>query len=269
MPSRQPVTRRRLTVIAAVLAALLVAAFAAGPLLKTLTTEWYADSRTVLGVPNFLNVVSNAAFALVGVAGLVLWARAPRGDPALRAWLVFYTGMVLTCCGSTWYHLAPSDARIVWDRLGMVVAFVGLGAAIIAESIRAPLPAPLLAVALVFGAASVLWWRASGDLRIYAWVQLAPLACAVTALALRWLDAQLSRLLAMSLALYVLAKLAETFDAGVYALTAHAVSGHTLKHALAAASAAVLLAWRGRGRGLQPESARMRAAAHSNRKRSP
>jgi len=266
--SYQPaVARQRLWVLSAVLAALLAAAFVAGPFLKSLTTEWYADGRPFLGIPNFLNVVSNAAFLAIGVAGLVLCARMPRGEPALAAWGVFYAGMVLTCCGSTWYHLAPSDDGIVWDRLGMVVAFVGLGAALIAESIRAPIPVPLLALALLFAAGSVLWWHASGDLRIYAWVQLAPLACAATALALRWLVPQLAKLLAISLGLYVVAKIAETFDAGVYRLSAHAVSGHTLKHLLAAASAAVLLAWQ--WRALQPEGARMLARDHSNRKRRP
>lgn len=228
--------------MAAVLAGLLVAVAAAGPYLKALTTEWYADTRPLLGVPNFLNVASNLPFLLVGLTGLALCARAPR-TPALPAWRVFYAGMALTCLGSAWYHLAPSDAAIVWDRLGMVVAFVGLTAAVIAESTRTPVRAVLLIPAVLFGAASVLWWRHSGDLRVYAWVQLAPLACAATALTLRWLAPPLARLLGASLVLYLLAKAAETFDAPIYALTAHALSGHTLKHLLAAASAAVLLAW--------------------------
>jgi hypothetical protein len=154
----RPLARRRLTIVAAVLAGLLLATWAAGPFLKTLTTEWYADNRPFLGIPNFLNVASNLAFLLVGVAGLVLCARAPR-TTALPAWRVFYAGMVLTCFGSAWYHLAPSDAAIVWDRLGMIVAFVGLAAAVIAESTRTAIPALPLSVALLFGTASVLWWR--------------------------------------------------------------------------------------------------------------
>jgi hypothetical protein len=245
-PLEWPVVRRRLTLIAAVLFGLLVAAFAAGRFLEAFTTNWYADSRALLGVPNFMNVASNLAFLLVGVAGLVLCARTPRAAAGLSGWWVFYAGMVLTCCGSSWYHLAPSDTNMVSDRLGMIVAFVGLAAAVIAESIRRPVPVPLLSVALLFGAASVFWWRASGDLRVYAWVQLAPLACSATALAGRWLVPRLARLLAASFALYVLAKLAETFDARVYALSADTLSGHTLKHLLAAASAAVLLAWQWR-----------------------
>src|SRR5215472_7362676 len=101
----------------------------------------------------------------------------------------------------------------------MIVSFVGLAAAVVAESTRTPTPPLLLAVALLFGAASVLWWRYSGDLGVYAWVQLAPLACAATALSLRWLAPPIARALGTSLALYVLAKLAETFDARVYQLT--------------------------------------------------
>src|SRR5215472_12384730 len=136
----RPLTRRRITILAAVLAGLLVGACAAGSYLKAFTTNWFADSRTLLGVPNFMNVASNLAFLLVGVVGLVLWARAPRPAPALAAWRVFYAGMALTCLGSAWYHLAPSDATIVWDRLGMIVSFVGLAAAVVAESTRTPTP---------------------------------------------------------------------------------------------------------------------------------
>jgi hypothetical protein len=41
----------------------------------------------------------------------------------------------------------------------MIVAFVGLAAAVIAESTRTAIPALPLSVALLFGTASVLWWR--------------------------------------------------------------------------------------------------------------
>ena len=35
-------------------------------------------------------------------------------------------GLVLTSVGSTVYHLRPDDAGLLWDRLGMAVAFAGL-----------------------------------------------------------------------------------------------------------------------------------------------
>jgi hypothetical protein len=216
-------------VLGAVLLLLLVATFLAGPYLHALTTLVYADTRRVLGVPNFINVVSSLAFLLVGLAGAALCAgtRPPR---AARSWRVFYAGMVLTCLGSIWYHLAPSDATILWDRLGMVVAFVGLWAAVFEESSGVPPSTALPGAALLTGVASVLW------------VQLAPLACVVSSLLLNWFTRPMRRVMQLSLACYVLAKLAESFDARIYGLTAHLVSGHTLKHLLAAAAAVPILA---------------------------
>jgi hypothetical protein len=232
---------QRVTVLGAVLLLLLVATFLAGPYLHALTTLVYVDTRRVLGVPNFINVVSSLAFLLVGLAGVALCAgtRPPR---AAHSWRVFYAGMVLTCLGSVWYHLAPSDATILWDRLGMVVAFVGLWGAVFEESCGVPPSSALLGAALLTGVASVLWWRISGDLRVYAWVQLAPLACVVSGLLLNWFTRPMQRAMQLSLACYVLAKLAESFDARIYGLTAHLVSGHTLKHLLAAAAAVPILA---------------------------
>jgi hypothetical protein len=90
---------------------------------------------------------------------------------------------------------------------------------------------------VALGMASVLWWRVSGKLGVYAWVQLAPLAAAITALAAGWLAAPLRSALLVALACYALAKLAESFDAAIYAFSAPLTSGHTLKHLLAAACA--------------------------------
>jgi hypothetical protein len=236
----------RLAIVGLVLLALLIGCFAAGEFLKTLTDERYVDNRAFLGVPNFLNVASNLAFLAVGAAGLRLCAGARR-PPALAAWRVFYLGMVLTCFGSAWFHLAPGDATLVWDRSGMIIAFVGLAFAVIEESTARRAPPILLLAALALGVASVWWWRRSGDMRLYSWMQLAPLACAGTSVVFNWLAPEMRRALAASFAWYVLAKLAELYDAGIYAATDHLVSGHTLKHLLAAASAAVILTaqWRG------------------------
>ena len=88
--------------------------------------------------------------------------------------------------------------------------------------------------ALGVGLASVLWWRYSGDLRFYYWVQAAPLVCLpFVMLMFRGMYTH-RRYLLYGLALYVLAKLAEVWDLDIYALTSGIVSGHTLKHLLAA-----------------------------------
>ena len=244
----------RLAIVGVVLLALLIACFFAGEFLKTLTDQRYVDTRAFFGVPNFLNVVSNLAFLAVGAAGLALCA-GPRRPPALASWRVFYLGMVLTCLGSTWFHLAPSDATLVWDRLGMVIAFVGLAFAVLEEGAGLHARPALLAGAVLASATSVWWWRRSGDMRLYSWVQLAPLACAGVSLALRWLPAAMARALAASFVCYAAAKLAELYDAGIYAATGHLVSGHTLKHLMAAAGAAAILIvqWRRAGPGAPPD----------------
>jgi hypothetical protein len=236
------------------LAALLAAAFVAGPWLHTLTDSGYADSRSWLGIPNFLNVASNIGFLAIGLAGLVLCARPRRPWPS-ASWRTFYLGLVLTCLGSAWFHLAPSDARIVWDRLGMVVAFTGLLAALLEQSVGG-LERRVLAPALLAGIASVLWWRASGDLRPYAWVQAAPLACSGLAVLCNWVAAPLRRALALSFVLYVVAKITELYDARIFAFTDSLVSGHTLKHLLAALSVLpILLAqYRHPGMGAPPRA---------------
>jgi hypothetical protein len=237
--------RRRLALLGLVQLTLLGACFAAGDFLRTLTDQGYVDTRSFVGVPNFLNVASNLAFLLVGIAGLRLCAGAWH-PPALASWRVFYAGMFLTAFGSAWFHLLPSDATLVWDRAGMVIAFVGLAFGVLQESTDLPASPLLLGAALLLSLASVWWWRRTGDMRPYAWVQLAPLACAGTSVILNWLPTSMRRALAASFACYILAKLAELYDAGLYTLSAHLVSGHTLKHLLAAASGAVILAaqWR-------------------------
>jgi hypothetical protein len=102
----------RALLVCGVLALLLICAFIAGPWLHLLTDHPYADNRRLLGILNFENVVSNLAFLIVGVLGRKLCAGTQRPRPAL-SWTVFYLGLVLTCLGSTWHHLNPSDARIV------------------------------------------------------------------------------------------------------------------------------------------------------------
>jgi multidrug transporter EmrE-like cation transporter len=133
----------------------------------------FADHRTVLGVANGLNVLSNAAFAVVGLAGLRLFR---HGAVQLRdgrerwPWMAFFFGVALTSLGSAWYHLAPSNDSLVWDRLPMAVGFMGLLAALIAERVDPRAGLWLLGPVVALGVGSVLYWHLTeragvGDLR--------------------------------------------------------------------------------------------------------
>lgn len=207
----------------------------------------FADARTCLGVRNFGNVASNLAFLLVGVVGW-WWTRNHLHHGARLSWMTFFAGVALVFAGSGYYHLTPNDDTLVWDRLPMTLAFMGLFAALVSEHLGAQYERRLLIPALIIGVVSVFWWRYTDDLRIYIWVQLAPLLAIPFVLAMfpgrythRWY-------MLYGLGFYGVAKIAEFYDQETYALTTLWLSGHSLKHLLAAmAPLCLLLMLRRRG----------------------
>jgi len=205
----------------------------------------FADQRTLLGVRNLLNVLSNVAFLLVGIAGLVFVAR-PNSQssfyqPSERApYLVFFLGVTLTCFGSAYYHLSPNNDRLMWDRLPMTIAFMSLVSAVIAERISLRAGLALLLPLLLIGMASVFYWHLSeesgnGDLRPYILVQFYSAFVIVLVVGMfpsRYIDAGE---LMIALILYALSKVFESLDSQVLGF-GRIVSGHTLKHLAAALS---------------------------------
>jgi hypothetical protein len=93
------------------------------PIAQDEAYHMFADSRTLCDIPNFWNVISNLPFAAVGILGL--WKLRGLADRVL------FTGVLLTFFGSAYYHLAPSDARLVWDRLPMTITFMSLLACVL------------------------------------------------------------------------------------------------------------------------------------------
>ena len=205
----------------------------------------FADQRTFLSVPNFFNVISNAPFLLVGVWGLllVLGLRETAGQPFMTPverwpYLILFVGVALTCFGSAYYHLAPDNARLVWDRLPMTLGFMSLLSALLME--RVNLRAGLMALGplLLLGLASVAQWYASelrgaGDLRLYLMVQFYTLLLILLILGLFPARYTRGADLVVAMGFYVLAKLFEVLDRRIFNL-GHVISGHTLKHLAAA-----------------------------------
>jgi hypothetical protein len=199
----------------------------------------FADARTFFGVPRAWDVLSNLGFLLVGALGLkFLFSHASDGtfaDPRERwPYVVLFFGVLLTCFGSGYYHLAPDDARLVWDRLPMTLGFMGLVSAIIAERVSVRIGLALLGPLLVLGVGSVVCWRMTGDLRLYGLVQFYP---AILIPLLLWLyPARYTGLRELGFAAlgYIAAKMLEAADRSVFELTRGFVSGHTLKHLAAA-----------------------------------
>jgi hypothetical protein len=124
----------------------------------------------------------------------------------------------------------------------MTVAFMALLTALMSEYVNPKIEKALLAATLLIGVASIAWWRYHDDLRLYGWVQFSPLLAILVLLALFPQPYTHSRYLMYALVLYALAKAAELLDGCILEATFKVVSGHTLKHVLAASGIAVILA---------------------------
>lgn len=214
----------------------------------------FADTRHMLGIPRFGDVVSNLPFTAVGLAGLgalfLGWFGVPAADARTRLpYAVFFAGVALVGPASAYYHWNPTSATLFWDRVFLAVAFMGLVAAIVADRLR-PGPAAgwILAALVAAGFMSVLSWSVgeaagAGDLRAYFLVQFYPLMA--VPLVLWWFPESLrvkSRFIAWAVGVYAAAKFAELYDAELYGLLGGAVSGHTIKHLLAAVCPVAIIA---------------------------
>jgi len=204
----------------------------------------FADQRSWLGIPHAANVLSNLAFLAVGAAGiggLALPRRTRFANATEAALWCIALGFVATSIVSAWYHLAPNNATLVWDRLPMTLIFAGLLSTAIAQRTSAKLGVVALAALLPLGIASVLYWHVTGDLSLYVILQFGGIVALVMLLVLTqrgddpfgwwWI-----------LAWYALAKIAEAGDQLIWNATGGLVAGHALKHLLAAlAGVAVFL----------------------------
>lgn len=221
-----------------------------GPIAQTENYHAFADLDQRLGMPNASDVLSNLGFALVGLWGICkLWPqrRHPRLQPASPGYALFLIGLTLTAIGSGYYHLAPDNARLIWDRLPIALACAGLLAGVWSET---ALPRQHVVVAstllALYSLASVLWWsfterQGQGDLRPYLLLQILPIML-IPLWQTLYRSPTADRLaFGAALLLYVCAKLTEIYDVALFTMTNQLISGHTLKHLLATAAAAVLV----------------------------
>jgi hypothetical protein len=219
----------------------LAAAFLLPSVPQPLDYHDFADQRDAFGVDNFLDVVSNVAFLLAGLAGLfvVFTGRACFEFPSERwPYAVFFTGVLLTAAGSAWYHLSPDNETLFWDRLPMTIAFMGLVSSQVVDRISVRAGLLVLGPMLLAGLGSVVYWivterAGAGNVLPYALLQGYAVIVLLLMAALHPSRYTRGNDLYFIFGWYVLAKLLETFDAQVLAL-GHLVSGHSLKHVAAA-----------------------------------
>lgn len=223
---------RAAVLIAVTLAVVLVLSLQA-PIPQPLDYHQFADTRSWLGIANTLDVLSNLPFALVGIAGIALCVRHP--GRAARQLRVVFLGVFLTAFGSAYYHWAPDNQSLFWDRLPMSVAFTAFLVFLLTERVSQGCR-HLLWPLVILGALSVVYWLwteslGRGDLRPYLVVQFLPLLLLPLILMLFPKPGE-NRYFVALLLCYLLAKLCEWQDAALLEWLA-VMSGHSLKHLLA------------------------------------
>jgi hypothetical protein len=236
------------------LAAIVALAFAITAVLKPIPQpQWYhnfADNRTMLGVPNAMDVLSNLTFVAVGLAGLYVTLRNQTQTPEQRwALATLFGGLFLTGFGSGYYHLAPDNQRLLWDRLPMTIAMGGIMALLLANRMQRPRPwiLPLLTAIGMFSALQWAWseQHGRGDLRWYGLYQaLVFISGIALVLLFPRVRAEGTRALVFALAANIAAKAFESLDKPIFSL-GHLVSGHTLKHLAAGLGFIPLVMWVG------------------------
>jgi ceramidase len=208
----------------------------------------FADRRTVLGIPNFWNVVSSLPFLLIGIAGLrALREHGSTGAlrPLYLAYATFFVGAILTAFGSAYYHLNPDTSTLTWDRLPMGVVFMAFVAIIVGEHIEPQLGRRCLPFLVLIGIFSVAYWQYTellgrGDLRLYVLVQFLPML--LVPLIMLLFPSRLSKVYFIwgIVGAYAAAKILEVLDERIYRAVG-ILSGHTLKHLAAAAGVYLLV----------------------------
>jgi hypothetical protein len=217
--------------------------FVFGPLPQDPSYHLFVDTRTWGAVPRAGDVLSNLAIFAAGLAGVLLWRRV-RIDPGERAaYAVLVVGMLLTAFGSAYYHWAPNDARLVWDRLPMTFVLAAMVALVLADRVDPAFARVAWWPFALLGVAGLAWWAWSDDLLLYLVMRVGSGLLIICLCLLRpgrhshigWLVA--------ALALDIVMTVSERLDREIFTITGGLVSGHNLKHLLAGALLGCLLLW--------------------------
>lgn len=235
---RCPLSRAE-TVLLAAVAALLLLALLGPAVSQPGDYHRFADQRPLGDLPMAMDVLSNLAFALAAVlGGMSLWhARSALSNVQRAMAALFFAGLLLTAVASAWYHLAPDEAGLAIDRSGMAAAFAGLLGLAAASRVSERAGAAMGLAVLLLGPVAAYGACSTGNVLPWALLQFGGMAIVVV-LALR--PARVGTWpmpLAAVIAAYAVAKLLEINDDGIFGLTGQWVSGHTLKHVVAALAA--------------------------------
>lgn len=224
---------------------LMIFLFSYGPIPQDENYHNFADNRTFFNIPNFFNVLSNIPFLLSGFYGIytLLYGNSNaffHVSEKITYWILFVS-VCFVSIGSGYYHLWPDTYTLFWDRLPMTVGFMAVMSILFSEKVDKRFGQRALIPCLLIGVGSVLWWFFTeahptriGDLRPYIIVQFTPILVTPFIIMIYPNSYTHTTYMYISVALYVIAKILEVLDKQIYLFLWKTVSGHSLKHVVAA-----------------------------------
>lgn len=228
------------------------------PIPQPLEYHNFADQRTFIAISNFNDVVSNIPFIVIGMYELYSifqeYGRPPFklplyggpskfeefNSPVMRqiqiyTRTVFQLVVIWVGCGSMYYHLHPNNTTLIWDRLPMAVAFMLLLAYVLlrARILRSNNYLQTVLILETIGIGSVMIWAWIDDLRLYGLVQFGSMIWILLLLIRGGIEVR-TKYLWYALIMYIGAKLCEHLDQLIFGFSLSTISGHSLKHLVAA-----------------------------------
>jgi hypothetical protein len=196
----------------------------------------FADQRTLFGVRNAFDTLSNLAFIIVGILGLVnfynnQYIKISNSFSVILN--LFFIAIILIGLGSSFYHLSPNDFTLVFDRLAMSLVFASILAMLAYLKISPRFGLHTLAELLILAPLTVLIWKFNGNLTPYVVLQFVGIILLILMLLLTKTRMQ-GPCFTSLIILYSAAKLVEFYDEKIFNLSQNLISGHTLKHLIAA-----------------------------------
>jgi hypothetical protein len=196
----------------------------------------FADQRVLFGVNNAFDTLSNLAFIIVGILGLVnfynnQYIKISNSFSVILN--LFFISIILIGLGSSFYHLSPNDFTLVFDRLAMSLVFASILAMLAYLKISSRFGLHTLAELLILAPLTVLIWKFNGNLTPYVVLQFGGIILVILTLLLTKTRMQ-GPCFTSLIILYGAAKLAEFYDEKIFNLSQNLISGHTLKHLIAA-----------------------------------
>ena len=212
------------------------------PTLQSNEYHQFVDQRIYFGIPNFFNVVSNIFLLFSGLAGIIFLLRPQKtlihktfvNFSEKWPYLILFLSVIMASLASAYYHLAPDNSRLVWDRIPIAIGIMTLFSIVLIERISMKVGFIALPFLILFGIGSVIYWywseqHGSGNLNYYIVIQF------YSILAIIFLAKNFSSrytkgaCIYVVILFYVFAKIAELADYEIFSL-GQVISGHSVKH---------------------------------------